>query len=246
VTYSFYPVYCDYYGIEYDKVPLDESFAIDIRAFISRKGSCGIIFANPNAPTGTCLPRGQILRLLEDYPRENVVVIDEAYIDFGGESALSLQKEFRNVLVVRTFSKSMCLAGLRLGFVIGHKDLIQALFAAKDAFNSYPVDVLAQLIGEVALSDDGYYRSITDTIIATREDFSQRLLSMRWKVLPSKANFVFAAKQGASGKEIYQKLKERGILVRHFDDPLIRDFIRITIGKKEDMEALLGALKDIL
>jgi histidinol-phosphate aminotransferase len=136
VTYSFYPVYCDYYGIAYEKVPLDGSFAVDLRGFMRKHDSCGIIFANPNAPTGTCLNLDEITFLLENYPRANVVVIDEAYIDFGGVSALPLLREFSNLLIVRTFSKSLSLAGLRLGFAMGRKDLIQALFATKDAFNS--------------------------------------------------------------------------------------------------------------
>jgi histidinol-phosphate aminotransferase len=245
VTYSFYPVYCDYYGIACERVSLDGSFAIDVRRFFGRSDSCGIIFANPNAPTGTCLNLGDIALLLENYPATNVVVIDEAYIDFGGESALPLLRDFSNLLIVRTFSKSMSLAGLRLGFAMGHKDLVQALFTAKDAFNSYPVNTLTQLIGEVALSDDVYYESVTQRVIRTRDRFSQKLRDAGWKVLPSKANFVFASKHGMPGKEVYLKLKERGILVRYFDADLTRDFVRITIGKREDMDRLIKALKHL-
>jgi histidinol-phosphate aminotransferase len=245
VTYSFYPVYCDYYGIAYDRVPLDGSLAIDVRGFLGKNDSCGIIFANPNAPTGTCLNFGDITRLLENYPRANVVVIDEAYIDFGGESALPLLREFSNLLIVRTFSKSMSLAGLRLGFAMGHRDLIQALFMAKDAFNSYPVNTLTQLIGEIALSDDGYYKSVTQRIIVTRDRLLQKLHDIGWDVLPSKANFVFASKKGVPGKQVYMKLKEEGILVRHFDGERTRDFVRITIGKSEDMDRLINVLKHL-
>jgi histidinol-phosphate aminotransferase len=243
VTYSFYPVYCEYYGIAYDRVPLDGSLAIDVRGFLGRNDSCGIIFANPNAPTGTCLNLGDITLLLENYPLTNVVVIDEAYIDFGGESALPLLREFSNLLIVRTFSKSMSLAGLRLGFAMGHRDLIQALFVAKDAFNSYPVNTLTQLMAEIALSDDVYYKSVTQRIIVTRDRLLQKLHDIGWDVLPSKANFVFASKKGVPGKEVYMKLKEEGILVRHFDGERTRDFVRITIGKSEDMDRLINVLK---
>jgi histidinol-phosphate aminotransferase len=243
VTYSFYPVYCDYYGIAYEKLPLDGSFAVDLRGFMRRRDSCGIIFANPNAPTGTCLNLDDITLLLENYPRANVVVIDEAYIDFGGESALTLLRDFSNLLIVRTFSKSLSLAGLRLGFAMGRKDLIQALFATKDAFNSYPVNTLTQLIGEIALSDEDYYSSVTKRIIATRDQFLKELLDLGWNVLPSKANFVFASKKGVPGKEVYFRLKELGILVRHFDGELTRDFVRVTIGKNEHMDSLITALR---
>jgi histidinol-phosphate aminotransferase len=245
VTYSFYPVYCDFYGIEYEKVPMDPALAIDCDELIKRKDSCGIIFSNPNAPTGTLLSLGDIARLLHNYPRKNVVVIDEAYIDFGGDSALPLLKDFSNLLLVRTFSKSMSLAGLRLGFAIGHQDLIHTLFRAKDAFNSYPIDTLAQLIGEVALSDDDYYRSIKQKIISTRDRFSQELGGIGWRVLPSKANFLFITRRGIPGKDVYLRLKEKGILVRHFDGPLTRDFVRVTIGKAEDMDRLFDTLKEL-
>ena len=198
-----------------------------------------------NAPPGMHLSLRDVAGLLENYPREKVVVIDEAYIDFGGESALPLLKDFSNLLIVRTFSKSMSLAGIRLGFAMGHKDLIEALFRAKDAFNSYPVDMLAQLIGEAALSDDAYYRRITDKIISTRDRFSQELISMGWQVLPSKANFLFIALKGTPGKEVYLRLKGKGILVRHFDSELTRDFVRVSIGKPEDMARLIETLKEI-
>jgi histidinol-phosphate aminotransferase len=245
VTYSFYPVYCDFYQIEYERVPMSASFAIDCDELIKRKDSCGIIFSNPNAPTGTHLSPADIVRLLENYPRENVVLIDEAYIDFGGETAVPLLKDFPNLLIVRTFSKSMSLAGLRLGFAIGHRDLIEALFRTKDAFNSYPVDMLSQLIGEVALSDDGYYRAITEKIISTRDRYSQEIIGIGWHVLPSKANFLFIARKGIPGKEVYLRLKAKGILVRYFDGELTRDFVRVTIGRAEDMARLTGSLKDL-
>ncbi len=245
VTYSFYPVYCDYCGIEYEKIPLAGDLTISIEEFVQRKESCGVVFANPNAPTGTYLPLKDIRYLLQKYPHEKLVLIDEAYIDFGGESAVSLLRDHRNLLLVRTFSKSMSLAGVRLGFVLAGKELIEALATVKDSFNSYPVNTLTQSIGEIALSDESYYRSINSRIVSVRESFSSALGKLGWTVLPSKANFVFARKEGVPGKEIYLKLKERGILVRHFDGEKVRDFVRITIGTQEDMERLLRELKSI-
>jgi histidinol-phosphate aminotransferase len=246
VTYSFYPVYCDFYGIEYEKIPLAAAdMTISVEEFAKRKRSCGLVFANPNAPTGTYLPPEDIRNLLENYPREQPVLIDEAYIDFGGESAVSLLRDHKNLLLVRTFSKSLSLAGIRLGFVMAGKESIDALITVKDSFNSYPVSTLAQRIGEIALSDEPYYRTINSKIVSVRESFSSNLGALGWSVLPSKANFVFARKEGIPGKEIYLKLKERGILVRYFDADKVRDFVRITIGTQEDMQRLLGEMKNL-
>jgi histidinol-phosphate aminotransferase len=245
VTYSFYPVYCAFYGIEYEKIRLAADLSIRFDEFLKRKDSCGLVFANPNAPTGICLPLRDIVYLLENYPPENHVLIDEAYIDFGGESAISLLRDHENLLLIRTFSKSMSLAGVRLGFVLAGKELIDALVTVKDSFNSYPVNSLTQRIGEIALSDEAYYQSINSKIVAVRESFFSALTELGWTVLPSKANFVFASKAGFAGKEIYLKLKEKGILVRHFDAEKIRDFVRITIGTQEDMERLLHEMKSI-
>ena len=237
ITYSFFPVYCSFYNIAYEAVPLNDDFTIDVAKFIERVG-CGVIFANPNAPTGINLPLEKVTYLLENYPQERIVVIDEAYVDFGAQSAAGLIHEYPNLAVVRTFSKSMSLAGLRLGFVLASETLVSTLFTVKDSFNSYPVDTLSQMIAEVALSDEDYYQAITREIVSAREDFSAALLSLGWRVLPSSANFVFAGKSGLSGKEIYLELKNRGILVRYFDGDRTRDFVRITIGKREDMERL--------
>ncbi len=243
-TYSFYPVYCDFFDIDYNKIPLSDNFEINIERFLDGSESCGIIFSNPNAPTGIFLPLEKIKKLLSVYPKDRVVVIDEAYIDFGGESAVNLINEHKNLLVIRTFSKSMCLAGLRLGFAMGNDILIKALFSAKDSFNSYPVNMLAQNIGEIAVLDTDYNQMILDKIIRNREYLSRELKIMGWDVLPSKANFVFTRKPGISGKEIYQKFKKMGILVRHFGIPGIDDFVRITVGKMEDVDSLLKAIKE--
>lgn len=243
VTYSFFPVYCSFYSIPYETVPLKNDFTLDLDRFVEKPG-CGLIFPNPNAPTGLHVPIEQVSSLLEKYPGDRVVVIDEAYIDFGGESAVGLIGKFPNLAVVRTFSKSMSLAGLRLGFILAGEALVSALFTVKDSFNSYPVDTLTQLIGETALSDESYYRAITREIISTREDFSRKLSELDWDVFPSKSNFVLAGKSGVSGKQIYLALKEQGILVRHFDADRIRDFVRITVGKREDMERLLAVIRE--
>jgi histidinol-phosphate aminotransferase len=244
-TYSFYPVYCDFYGIAYERIPLDNQFSVNVEEFLKKPKSCGTIFANPNAPTGICLPIENVRELLENYPRENVVLIDEAYIDFGGESAVGLIQDFKNLLIVMTFSKGMSLAGLRLGYVIGHEDLIDALFTVKDSFNSYPADILSQSIGEISISDDTYYRTIREKIISTRDYFGLELEKLGWHVLPSKANFLYTEKKGVPGKEIYLTLKERGILVRHFDIAGIEDFVRITVGTREDMSRFIEEVKEL-
>jgi histidinol-phosphate aminotransferase len=242
-SYSFYPVYCDFYDIEYRKIPLNENFAIEINNYLGEEASCGIVFPNPNAPTGIVLSLAKITELLERYPEDRVVVIDEAYIDFGGESAVSLIDRFKNLLVIRTFSKSMSLAALRLGFAMGDEDLISALFSVKDSFNSYPADLIAQKIGEIAINDTDYYRTITQKIILSRESLSKQLQGLGWNVLPSGANFIFAGKKGLSGETIYRRLKEEGILVRHFNTRGIRNFVRITIGTDEEIETLLKSIR---
>jgi len=243
LTYSFYPVYCDFYQIDYERVPLDESFGVDLEAFLERP-SCGLIFANPNAPTGHGLPLNRIRRLLERYPADRAVILDEAYVDFGGESALVLVQDFPNLVVVRTFSKSMSLAGLRLGFVIAQEPLIKALFTVKDSFNSYPTDMLSQKIGEIAVADEAYYERITRRIVETRDRFSAGAEALGWRILPSKANFVLASLPGTSGETVYRRLKERGVLVRYFDTEGIRGFVRITVGRPEEMDRLLEEMRE--
>lgn len=241
-TYSFYPVYCNFYGIDFERVPLEKDLAVSVDGFLQGK-SCGIIFPNPNAPTGVSLPLDKIQYVLDNYPVDRTVIIDEAYVDFGAETALPLLREHGNLLIVRTFSKSMSLAGIRLGFVIGQESLIGALTTVKDSFNSYPVSMLSQFIAESALDDEDYYRAMRGKIMATREVFSSELQGLGWEVLPSKANFVFARKRGMPGGEVYRTLKQKGILVRHFDLDGIRDFVRITIGTDEDVRALLEEVR---
>ncbi len=244
-SYSFYPVYCDFYGIEYRKMPLTEDFAIEINDYLGVDLSCGIVFPNPNAPTGILLPLAKIVELLEHYPEDRVVVIDEAYIDFGGESAVSLINRFKNLLVIRTFSKSMSLAALRLGFAMGDEKLVNALFAVKDSFNSYPADLLAQKVGEIAIKDRQYYTAITKKIIESRKSLSEQLEAFGWNVLPSGANFIFAGKTGLTGETIYTRLKREGILVRYFNIEGIRNFVRITVGTEKEIEALITAIRTL-
>ncbi len=243
-TYSFYPVYCDFYSIDYLTVPLRKDFSLDIKAYLDIKKSCGIIFPNPNAPTGIYLPIGDLITLLENFPPNKVVVVDEAYIDFGGQSAAGLIERFKNLLVVQTLSKSMSLAGLRMGFAIGDKGLIDSLFTVKDSFNSYPVDMLAQKVSEIAIEDNTYYKAITGEIIDDREMLSKALAKIGWEVLPSTANFVFARKKGVAGKIVYQTLKQKGILVRYFDIEGIKDFVRITIGTGDQLSALIKEVEN--
>ncbi|OPY90174.1 MAG: Histidinol-phosphate aminotransferase [Syntrophus sp. PtaU1.Bin208] len=244
-TYSFYPVYCDYYEIPYRRIPMNPDFSLNVDALIENEGdpSCGIVFPNPNAPTGIALQLDKIRDLLERYPRNRVVVIDEAYIDFGGESAVGLISSHENLLIIRTCSKSFSLAGLRLGYAMGSPELIRALFITKDSFNSYTVGRLTQAIGEIALEDEEWFADKIARIIASRTFFSAALKEQGWQVLPSKANFVLARKPGVTGQSVYEALKERGILVRFLNVEGIRDFVRITIGTKEDMDRLLEETK---
>lgn len=244
-SYSFYPVYCQFYGIDYHMVPLKEDFSIGIQDYLTEDPLCGMILTNPNAPTGIALSLNEIKNLLDQIDKNKVVVIDEAYIDFGGESAIPLIQEYKNLLIIQTFSKGRSLAGLRLGFALGDEKLIEALHTAKDSFNSYPADRIAQALGEAAIEDHAYFRSTTAKIIETRELFSAQLTHRGWKVLPSCANFIFAKHPTLPGKKLYEGLKERGVLVRWFNKPSIQDFLRITIGLPEEMEILLSAVDQL-
>ncbi|MBN1698556.1 MAG: histidinol-phosphate transaminase [Spirochaetales bacterium] len=242
-TYSFYPVYCNFYRIDYNGIGLNDDFSIDIERFLSQRPSCGLIFPNPNAPTGIFLDLQSVNDLLRGYPRDNVVIIDEAYIDFGGQSAVNLISEYKNLLVTGTFSKSRSLAGLRFGFAVGSPGLIRALFTVKDSFNSYPVDYLAQRISEIAIEEDAYYKKTTASIISTRDLLVHALTEAGWHVLPSRANFIFTGKKGISGESVYRTLKQEGILVRYFNIPGIDGFVRITIGTDPQIGRLLDEIK---
>ncbi len=243
VTYSFYPVYCGLYGIAYRTVPLDERFAIDIAGYRPPNG--GIIIANPNAPTGRVLTRAQITALLEANP-DSVVVIDEAYIDFGGETVVPLVQHHANLLVVQTFSKSRSLAGLRVGFAIGQPELIEALNRVKNSFNSYPLDRLAIAGAAAAIEDREWFDQTRHAVIRSRAWLTAELETLGFTVLPSSANFVFARHPGRDAAQLAQALRERSIVVRHFRQPRIEQFLRITVGTDEQCAALITALREIL
>ncbi len=241
-TYSFYPVYCDFYDIRYKKVPLNSDFSINVKSFLAIDKMNGLIFPNPNAPTGILMPLEAVEDLLQRFPENRLVAIDEAYIDFGGQSAVPLIDRYENLLVIKTFSKSMSLAGIRLGYALGNEKLITALFAVKDSFNSYPIDTLTLKIAEAAVSDMAYYQKINNKIINTRNKLTLDLEAKGWETLPSTANFIFARKHGLTGDAIYRTLKKKGILVRHFNHEGIKDFVRITIGTDKMMTAFMSVL----
>jgi histidinol-phosphate aminotransferase len=245
VTYSFYPVYCGLYGIDGRTVPLDEDFAIRVDDYLAAKDCGAILFPNPNAPTGRLLPLAQIERLVAGRP-EVVVVVDEAYIDFGGDSAIALVDRHPNLLVIQTLSKSRSLAGLRVGFAVGHADLIEALERVKNSFNSYPLDRLAIAGGVAAMEDRAHFEQTRQAVIASRERLIAELTGLGFQVLPSSANFVLARHPGRDAAQLAAALRDRHIIVRHFRQPRIDQFLRITIGTDAQCKALVAALADIL
>ncbi|MFA7239449.1 MAG: histidinol-phosphate transaminase [Sulfuricellaceae bacterium] len=244
ITYSFYPVYCGLYGIEYRQIALTESFEIDIDDYLQPNG--GIIFPNPNAPTGRLLALSEIERLLQ-VNGDSVVVVDEAYIDFGGVSAVGLVARHPQLLVTHTLSKSRSLAGLRVGYAVGQPALIEALNRVKDSFNSYPLDRCALAGGAAAMADRDYFEETCGKVIASRTRLVSELEKLGFDVLPSAANFVFVRHLQWGGAELTAKLRERSIIVRHFKNPArIAPFMRITVGTDEQCDVLLGALREIL
>ena len=244
ITYSFYPVYCGLYDIPYEPVPLNRAFEIVVDDYLRPNG--GIIFPNPNAPTGRLLPVAEIDRLLRANSG-SVVVIDEAYVDFGGESVVPLVQRYPQLLVTHTLSKSRSLAGLRVGYAIGHPDLIEALNRVKDSFNSYPLDRFAQAGATAAIEDDAYFKAMCSKVIVTKKKLVQELQALGFEVLPSAANFVFARVPGRDGADIAAKLRDRSIIVRHFrKPPRIAEFMRITVGTDEQCAGLVEALREIL
>lgn len=240
ITYSFYPVYCQLFGIQAETVPLRDDFTLRVADYARPNG--GIIFPNPNAPTGMGLPLADIEALLQQNT-ESVVIIDEAYVDFGGTSAIALVDRYPNLLVTQTLSKSRALAGLRVGFAVGHPDLIAGLDRVKNSFNSYPVDRMAEAAAVVAMADEPYFEDCRQRIMATRARTADRLTELGYTVLPSQANFVFVRPpEGQVAAEIAATLRANKIIVRHFNKPRISDYLRITIGTDAEMDALLAAL----
>ena len=243
ISYSFYPVYCGLYQIAFDTIPLAGDFSINIDDYARPNG--GIIFPNPNAPTGRLLPLAAIERLLQANP-DSVLVIDEAYVDFGRESAIPLTTRYPNLLVVQTLSKSRSLAGLRVGFAVGHSQLIEALERIKNSFNSYPLDRLAIAGAAAAFEDRGHFEQTCRAVIASREKLAAALKALGFEVLPSAANFVFVRHPHHDAQELALQLRQRSIIVRHFKVPRIEQFLRITIGTGEQCAALVGALTEVL
>ncbi len=243
VTYSFYEVYCNLFNIQSKLVPLAEDFSICLTDYVQDNG--GIIFANPNALTGHSLDALRIRELLEANTR-SVVAVDEAYVDFGGETVIPLVKEFKNLLVVQTFSKSRSLAGLRVGLAVGHEELIEGLERAKNSFNSYPLGRLALAGAVAAIQDEAYLQETCRKVMNTRERVAARLEGMGFEVVPSRANFLLAQHASVSGKELYDALRAKGILVRYFNKPRVANHIRVTIGTDEEMDRFLETVRSIV
>lgn len=243
ITYSFYPTYCGLFGIEAVEVPLQDDYTIDVGDY---RRPCGaIILPNPNAPTGIGLPLSAIETIVAEHP-DQPIVIDEAYIDFGGESAIPLTRKYENLLVIHTLSKSRSLAGLRVGYAIGQRPLIDALERVKDSFNSYPLDRVAQAGASAAIEDVAWFDETRKKVIESRDRVTGALRQRGFEVLPSQANFVFARHPKHSGADLAKGLRERAVLVRHFAKPRLSDFLRITIGTPEECDKLIAALEEII
>ncbi|MFK7977051.1 MAG: histidinol-phosphate transaminase [Halioglobus sp.] len=242
ISYSFYPVWADLADIETQPIPLTAQYTIDIDDYPAQNG--GVILPNPNAPTGILLSLEAIEALLQR-SQNSVVVIDEAYIDFGGLSAAALIGQYDNLLVVQTLSKSRALAGLRVGFAMGNASLIEALDRVKNSFNSYPLDAIAQAAALASLSDEAYFESVSKQVISDRESLSQGLKKLGFDVLPSAANFVFATHPKRDAQQLFSELRERGIIVRYFNKPMLDQFLRISVGTPEQCQQLLDALAEL-
>jgi len=243
ITYSFYPVYCGLYGVDYVTVPLADDFSIDPTDYCGRPNG-GIIFPNPNAPTGRLLALNAIEKILQANP-DSVVVVDEAYVDFGGATAIPLIARYDNLLVIHTLSKSRSLAGLRVGFAVGHPTLIEALERVKNSFNSYPLDRLAIVAAAAAMEDEVHFRQCCQAVIATRDALAAELQTLGFDVLPSAANFIFARHPQHDAAQLALALREQSIIVRHFKLPRIDQFLRITVGTEAECKALTAALRRI-
>lgn len=244
ITYSFYEVYVKYFGLTAELVPLREDFSLPVEAFCGGDHG-GVVVANPNAPTGKAVGLEELRRILAAN-RGCVVLVDEAYVDFGGESATALLAEYDNLLVVRTLSKSRSLAGLRVGYALGAPDLIAGLCCVRDSINSYTVDRLAQLGGAAAMEDRDWFETTRKAIIRTRETAAERLRALGFAVLDSKANFLFITHPTIPAKTLLEGLRERGILVRYFNRPRIDNYLRVSIGTDAEMDALCGALEALV
>ena len=246
ISYSFYTTYCRYYQVPFEVVPLADDFSIRVDDYIKpRAGPVGILFANPNAPTSLLLSLAQIEAMLQAHP-DSVVVVDEAYIDFGGKSAIALLSKYDNVVVVQTLSKSYALAGLRVGFAVASKAIVAGLIAVKDSFNSYPLDALAQAGATAAIKDQPHLQKACEGIIQSRTDLSQRLTELGFNVLPSHTNFVFVSHPQHEAVQLQRALREQGILVRHFSQARIQNYLRITVGSQKQCDRLITTLASVM
>ncbi len=243
ITYSFYPVWCDMLRIPFETIPVDEEFNINAADYARPNG--GVVIANPNAPTS--IGRGlDFIRAILDANPDSVVIVDEAYVDFGGVSAVPLLSEYENLVVTQTFSKSRSMAGMRIGFALGNKEIISALFAAKDSYNSYPMDSVAIAAGVASVEDEEYFRATIAKVCATRARLTEELRALGFDVKDSSANFVFAEHSTRRAKDICEYLKTRDIYVRYFSKPRIDNRLRITVGTDEEIDALISALRDFI
>lgn len=244
ITYGFYPVYANLFGLSARAVPLKDDFTIDIGDYFGRDGH--IVIANPNAPTGIALEKAQIAEILRNNP-ERLVVVDEAYVDFSEDkTCVGLVKDFDNLLVIQTFSKSRAFAGMRLGLAFGRPELTGGLERAKYAFNPYNIDMISMELGAAALGDTAYLRAIAAKIAGTRGRMAAGLKELGFEALPSEANFLFARSKAIGGEELYKRLKDKGVLVRHFNKPRIDEFVRITVGTDYEAGVLLEKIREIL
>ena len=242
ITYSFYDVWADVYRIPYKQIPLDESFRINTDDYFCENG--GNIFQNPNAPTGVLEGLSMIEKIIKSNP-DSIVIIDEAYIDFGGESCLSLIEKYDNLLVVQTFSKSRSMAGMRIGFAMGNEKLIKYMNDVKFSVNSYTMNPVTQICGAESVKDEVYFKKTVDKIIATREDAKIKLKNLGFNFPDSKSNYIFASHNTKPANEIFEELKKRKIFVRYWNKPRISNYLRITVGTPEEMTSLLNALEEI-
>jgi histidinol-phosphate aminotransferase len=243
ITYSFYPVYAAFFSTPCRLIPVDEEFNIPPEGYYNDNG--GIIIANPNAPSGRGIPDKAIEAIISRN-ENSVVILDEAYVDFGGQSAVNLINNYPNLLIIKTLSKSHSLAGLRVGYALGNEELIEGMIRVKDSFNSYTIDRLALAGAGAAIKDEAYFQETRSKIIKTRERVVTRLLEMGIKVIPSQANFIFLRSEQCPGGILFQRLREKGILVRYFNKPRIDNFIRVTIGTDAEMDCFLDALAGIV
>ena len=243
ITYSFYPVWADLFKIPYKRPALDEKFCIKKEDYFVENG--GIVIANPNAPTSIAMPLSDIEEIVAKNP-DSVVIIDEAYVDFGGESALRLVKKYDNLLVVQTFSKSRSMAGMRIGFAIGSRALIDAMYAVRNSYNSYTMNMPSILCGVEAVEDYDYFEATRCAIIGTRDDVAEKMKALGFTVLPSSANFLFASHESVPAEELFLMLRDKHIYVRYFKQPRIQNYLRITIGTPEQMEKFLAEVEKYL